>query len=197
MKVVIILFLASISLVPSAQVINTIAGNGILGNSGNGGISTSAELNYPFTCVFDSHGDFYFTEVGGNKVRKINKLGIISTIAGGGSSLGDGGPATSAQFADPTGIAIDKENNIYIVDLYESRLRKIDAISGIITTIAGNGTSGYAGDNGPATGSMIDANNVCFDKLGNMYITDLFRIRKINTSGIIILCAGLKCAMFG
>jgi hypothetical protein len=195
MKYLFFLFLALLSYCTNAQSIMTIAGNGVSGDTGDGGTATMAKISEPYACAFDAYGNYFFTEVEGNRVRKVTPLRIISTIAGSPSSgfSGDGGPATSATLNDPTGICIDALNNIYIVDKLNQRIRKIDAISGIITTIAGNGIAGYGGDSVIADTTMLNApQDICFDRFGNLYLLDdgNFRIRKINTSGIITTIAG-------
>jgi len=191
-RILLFLLFVNCLVIAKAQIITTIAGTGTPTDTGDGGLATAASVNEPFVCRFDAHGNLYFTEVGGNRVRKINPFGIISTVAGGGSVLGDGGPATAGQLSDPDGIAIDLAGNIYIADEYNNRVRKVDAVSGIITTIAGNGSPGYGGDDGPSTASVLHSpNNVCVDGIGDIYILDgSNRIRKINASGIITTFAG-------
>src|SRR5665213_3091467 len=108
-----------------AQNIYTIAGNGIGNYSGNGGAATAAELWIPAGLVFDTAGNLYISDGQDQHIRKVNKTGIISSVAGGGSSLGDGGPATAAGLGDPEGLAIDKQGNLYIADAGYSRIRRI------------------------------------------------------------------------
>lgn len=125
----------------------------------------------------------------------------INTIAGNGTAgfTGDGGPATSAQLYDPKGICVDASGNVYIADFFGQKVRKINAVTGVITTIAGTGTAGFSGDGGLATSAKL-ANpiSVCMDALGNLYISDGAnnRIRKVNTSGIISTFAGTGVAGF-
>jgi len=123
-------------------------------------------------------------------VGEATTIAIITTVAGGG--VGDGGPATNAPIAHPAGVAVDASGNLYIADSENHRVRKVDT-SGIITTVAGNGTAGYSGDGGPATNASLRApNGVAVDASGNLYIADSAnsRIRKVDTSGIITTVAG-------
>ena len=195
MKKLLLVFLFLAPFVLQAQIISTFAGTGSLGDSGDGSAATTASISEPYGLAFDSHGNCYFTEVVGNRVRKITPAGIISTIAGTASSgyNGDSIIATTAKLNDPTDVTTDSDGNIYIADKLNNRVRRIDAVTNIITTIAGNGTAGYGGDNGPATAAILNnPHNLCFDKAGNLYISDAvnYRVRKINTSGIITTIAG-------
>jgi len=181
------------------QIITTVAGDGIGGDSGNNGPATSAEIYYPTYVVFDSHGNFYFTENNHNKVRKVTACGTISTIAGTGVAgfSGDGNAATIAELNGAIGLAIDKFDNVYINDFLNYRIRKIDAVTGIINTFAGNGVSGFGGDNGPATAASIsDGADVACDTFGDLYISDHLnnRIRKVDKYGIITTYAGTGIA---
>jgi DNA-binding beta-propeller fold protein YncE len=122
--------------------ISTFAGSGQKGYSGDGGPATKAELNEPYEVRFDSAGNMLFVEMQNHLIRRVDaKTGAISTVAGTGEPGfgGDGGPATKAQFRQPHSIALDKDDNIYVADIGNHRVRKIDAKTGIISTIAGNG----------------------------------------------------------
>jgi len=179
----------------NAQIISTIVGNGSHNNTGDNGPATAASIAWPDACVFDANGNLYFSTVGDSKIRKISPSGIITTVAGTSMSgyNGDEIAATTAKLSDVGGIAIDKNNNVFIADGENNRVRKIDITSGIITTVAGTGAAGYGGDNGPATDAILKGvENICFDKSGNLYVLDYgnYRIRKINTSGIISTIAG-------
>ncbi len=178
--------------VDNMGVITTIVGTGTHGFSGDGGQATAAEIWGPSSIVFDKQGNFYFADFWNNRIRKVNSLGIISTIAGDGTSghTGDGGPAIVAEVYDAEGVAIDSIGNLYIADWYY--IRKIDTM-GIITTVAGIGSSGFSGDGGPATAAAFwDVYGVALDLAGNIYAADAAnnRIRKINTAGIITTIAG-------
>ncbi len=176
-------------------IISTIGGNGTQGFSGDNGPATSAEIYQPHFIAVDKIGNVYFTDSDNQRVRKISTTGIITTIAGTGSIgyTGDNGPATAAELNFPTGICVDKQQNIYITDENNNCVRKITAATGIISTIAGNGTNGFSGDNGPAIAAELNSPwGLCMDVSGNVYISDNvnFRVRMINTSGIISTIAG-------
>ena len=174
---------------PGPNIITTIAGNGTLGYSGDGGAATSAELSMPYSVALDSSGNIYIADWGGSVIRKVNaSTGIISTIAGTGTQgySGDDGPATSAQISAPYGIAVDTSGNVYFSDENNNRIRKVTASSGVISTIAGTGVQGYSGDGGPATSSMLSLPmGLALDSAGNIYFADHGnnRIRKIAVSG--------------
>lgn len=176
----------------SAQTINTVAGNGTTNYGGDGGPAVNAGLSGPSDVARDTSGNFYISDRYHNMIRKVNTLGIITTIGGTGvaGNTGDGGPATLAEINQPIGIATDSKGNIYFT-VYNT-VRKINAY-GIISTIAGNGTSGYSGDGGPATLAMLNEPiGVATDPVGNVYIADwqAHVVRKVDTNGIITTLAG-------
>jgi hypothetical protein len=127
-----------------------VAGTGTAGFSGDGGPATVAQLYYPHGVALDSAGNLYIADYGNNRIRKVSN-GVITTVAGGGSTLGDNGPATSAQLPQPYGVAVDSAGNLYVATL--TLIRKVS--NGVITTVAGNGTSGFSGDGGPATSAQL------------------------------------------
>ncbi len=174
-------------------VISTFAGNGVGGYSGDGGPATQAELNHPSDVAADASGNIYIADFYNNRLRKVNASGIITTIVGGALGFGgDGGPAAEALIAYPSGVALDASGNIYIADHSNDRIRKVDT-NGIITTVAGNGTSWYGGDGGPATEAALQLPlKVAVDSSGNLYIADYYNdlIRKVDTTGIITTIAG-------
>ncbi len=173
-----------------AGIVTTIAGIGSSGYSGDGGPATSARLSGANGLAVDAAGNLYIADSQNHRIRKVDATGIITTVAGNGSSGygGDGGPATSANLGYPDGLAMDAAGNLYIAN--GSRVRKMDA-AGIITTVAGNGSSGYSGDGGPATSaSLIYASGLAFDAAGNLYIADRYRIRKVDAAGIITTVTG-------
>lgn len=187
-----------------AQTIVTFAGNGLAGNTGDGGAAISAKINYPLGGVFDKFGNYYITTgTTGNTVRKIDTAGIITTIAGtnglGGFS-GDNGLATNAKLKNPQGVTVDTNGNVYIADATNHRVRKITVSTGIITTVAGNGTAGDTGDGGTATSALIDNPlDVCTDRFGNLYIADAnsSKVRKVDINGVISTFAGNGNNVYG
>jgi sugar lactone lactonase YvrE len=166
--------------------ISTVAGNGTEGYSGDGGAATSAELFYPGGIAFDNAGNFYIADESNSRIRKVTiSTGYISTVAGDGLNgySGDGGAATSAKLYEPIGVAVDRAGNLYIADEQNNRVREVNAVTGIISTVAGNGTAGYSGDAGPP--STAELNNPCsvtVDSSGNVYIADFQnnRVRKVS-----------------
>ena len=175
--------------------ITTLAGNASViggGFSGNGGPATAALLNFPTAVAVDTVGNIFIADAGNNGIRKISPAGIITQFAGNGifGTSGDGGPATNAAIRNPTGLAADRKGNVFIVD-YQC-VRKVNS-AGIITTVAGNGTAGYLGDNGPGTAAALNSPiSVVADKHGNIYIADSKNnaIRMLDTNGIITTIAG-------
>ncbi|MBK9285680.1 MAG: T9SS type A sorting domain-containing protein [Sphingobacteriaceae bacterium] len=184
----------------SAQNIYTFAGNGTFGYSGDGGAATNAQLSLVQGIAVDGLGNIYVADQSNNRIRKITPSGIISTCVGtgiGGYS-GDGGPAINAQISTPYGISIDASGNLFIADFNNSRIRKVNT-SGIISTVAGDGTQGFGGDGGPATNAQLNAPvSVAVDAAGNLYIADFsnYRIRKVTPAGIISTIAGNGTAGF-
>jgi len=172
----------------SNGVISTIAGNGTCGYSGDGGAATSAELNLSGAVAVDIQGNLYIPDSNNFRIRKLTaSTGLISTVAGNGTSgyLGDGGPASSAEFGQVEDIAVDTAGNLYLPDGANHRVRRVDATTGLISTIAGNGISGYTGDNGAATmAELKQPYDVALDGAGSLYIADLSGevVRKIATT---------------
>jgi uncharacterized protein (TIGR03437 family) len=169
-------------------IISTIAGNGMPGFSGDGGPAANAEIFQPYQLALDSAGDLFIADWGNARVRKINTAGIISTVAGGSvGALGDGGPATAANVSgDLSGVALDSAGNLYIATA--TRIRKVAAATGIISTIAGTGREGFSGDGGLATNAEINgALGLAVDASGTVYFTDgsNFRVRKLTPAQIV------------
>jgi uncharacterized protein (TIGR03437 family) len=176
-------------------IITTVAGTGSNGFSGDGGPAKNAELSVPTAVAVDGFGNLYIADSNNYRVRKVAaSTGIITTVAGNGSAgndSGDGGPATSATLSDPAGVAVDGSGNLYITG--GAVIRRVAVTTGIITTVAGNGTLGYSGDGGLATNAQIEATNLAVDGSGDIYISDLFSdvIRKVTVAtGIITTVAG-------
>jgi sugar lactone lactonase YvrE len=187
-------------------IINTFAGDGNPGYTGDNGPAVGAALNTPTGVAVDGAGNVYIADSGNNVVRKVTaSTGIIATVAGNGApgtpaNVGDGGPATAANLNNPQGVTVDIAGNLFIADTSNHRIRRVDAVSGIITTVAGNGTTnaatgagGYSGDGGQAIDAELNYPfTVAFDAAGNMYIpdSDNNRVRKVSTSGVISTFAG-------
>ena len=174
----------------SKGVITTFAGNGTQGYSGDSGPPASAELNRPNGVAVDASGNVYIADSGNGRIRKVSN-GAIATIAGGASgNFGDNGPPTGAALYQPNGVAVDTFGNLYIADYGDNAIRKVSR--GAITTLAGNGTYGYSGDNGPATSAALNQpSGVAVDGSGNVYIADTNNsvIRKVS-GGVITTFAG-------
>jgi sugar lactone lactonase YvrE len=173
----------------------TVAGNGNeSGYSGDGGAAAGAELWNPWGVAVDALGNFYIADARNNRIRKVAPDGIMTTIAGNGvhGYSGDGGPATSAAFAYPSGVAVDGAGNVYIADYENNRVRKV-ALDGTVATVAGTGARGYGGDGGAAANATLSGPiAVAADLEGNVYIADAgnSRIRKIGLDGAITTVAG-------
>jgi sugar lactone lactonase YvrE len=174
-------------------IISTFAGTGIAGYSGDGGSAVNCQINGANGITTDISGNVYFADEGNKVIRKINLSGIITTIAGGGTSgLGDGGLAINAAFGDPTDVGVDNAGNIYVSDISQNRIRKINVV-GIITTIAGNGNTGFSGNGGQAVNALLwNPTAIAVDGPGNIYISDGENnsIRKIDITGVINTIAG-------
>ncbi len=182
--------------VASGGCTSTLAGTGSFpGYSGDGGFATDALLNFPVGVAVDSAGNIFFTDAANDRVRQINTLGMISTVAGNGipGFSGDGGFALNAQLnLVGSGLAVDAAGNLYIADTANNRIRKVNS-GGIVTTVAGNGQGGFSGDGGPATSAALSLpSGVAVDSVGNLYIADSnnWRVRKVDKAGIISTYAG-------
>lgn len=164
--------------------IRTIAGNGTAGYGGDGGASTAALVNSPYFIEVDSSGAIYFSDYGNQRIRKINALGVITTVVGNGAAgfSGDGGPAVNAALNGPFGLAFDSQGNLFFSDLSNHRVRRVGT-TGIISTVAGNGSTAFAGDGGRATLAAISyPTELSFDAAGNLYIPvslPQHRVRKV------------------
>ena len=182
-----------------SSIITTVAGNGTMGYSGDGGTATAAAIWQVAGLNFDASGNMFIADASNNRVRKINTSGIITTVAGNGTQglSGDGGAATDAEMYMPSGVAIDNQGNLFVVEAGNNRIRKINT-SGIITTYAGSGLSGtqngaFSGDGGQASAAQLnEPYGVAVDANNNIYVADTYNsvIRKINTLGIITTIAG-------
>ncbi|MGB6942150.1 MAG: Ig-like domain repeat protein [Bryobacteraceae bacterium] len=194
--------------------IQTYAGNGSQGYSGDGGAATSASMSNPLGLVLDANGDLFIAVPGNERVRMVSQSsGIITTVAGGGTG-GAGGLATAAQLLGPCDVKLDSTGNIFLSDTcmeasgggggtgggVSGRIWRVDAVSGIITSIAGGGNSGSIGDGGPATSASLNTPvGIAIDASGNIFIADSGnnRIRRVDaTTGIITTVAGNGTAAF-
>ena len=176
--------------------ISTIVGstNNGPGYSGDGGAGTGAQVFHPASVALDSGGNLYIADTSNEVIRKLNTAGIISTVAGLGSAGfgGDGGPASRAQLSNPSSLAFDSAGNLYIADTTNNRIRMI-ATNGVISTIAGSSSSGFAGDGGAANKARLNnPKGVAVDSAGNIFIADSLnnRIRVVTAYGAIYTVAG-------
>ena len=196
--------------------IDTAAGTGLSeesggGLGGDGGPAVEARLRYPFDVAVDETGSLYIVDTWNHRIRKVDSAGIVTTVAGsgttgesGGGFSGDGGPAVEAQLRFPGGAALDGSGSLYIVDTWNHRIRKVDS-AGIMTTIAGSGTTGeggggFGGDGGPAVEARLRyPYGVTVDETGNLYIADArnHRIRKVDSAGIVTTIAGSGTEGYG
>ena len=175
--------------------IYTVAGSQNPGYAGDGGPATVASLNDPYASLSDSAGNLYIADTGNNVVRRVDgQTGIITTVAGTGIGGygGDGGPATSAQLWNPSGLALDGAGNLYIADRRNLLVRKLALGTGLITTVAGSTTATSLGDNGPATSALLTGPvGLALDSAGNLYLADVYRVRKVTAmTGTITTVAG-------
>jgi len=165
-----------------AGVITTVAGGGTP-TLGDGGKATDATLIAPAGEAFDAAGNLYLADQSDNRVRRIDATTrVITTVAGTGTAgfSGDGGPATAAQLNGPTGLVVDRFGNLFIADTSNDRIRRVDAATGVITTVAGNGVYASTGNGGPATSASLYSYAVAFDPSGNLFIADgLGGVRKV------------------
>ncbi len=163
-------------IIVSTGIINTYAGNGIAGLSGDGGLATAAELNTPLYIRKDLTGNMFISDGTTNVVRRVDKItGIITTVAGNSVAgySGDGGLATAAEINSPGGVGFDNSGNMFISDWGNSLIREVANPGGIITSVVGNDFAGYSGDGGPATAAEINQpESIVLDASGNMYIAD-------------------------
>jgi trimeric autotransporter adhesin len=177
----------------STNIISTVAGvNGTLTSSGDGGQATAAGIGAPIGITFDAAGNYYIADADNNVVRKVTTSGIISTVAGGGSSTADGAAATAEMLDLPYALIVDASGNLYISEAghTSNRIRKVNT-SGTISTFAGNGTFGAPTSGVVATSTTIPApRGMTRDASGNIYVSAICYVFKINTSNIITYVAG-------
>jgi sugar lactone lactonase YvrE len=198
--------------------ITTVAGTGKPGFSGDGGKATAAQFNVVARVVLDGAGDLFISDFSNHRVRKVTPDGIITTVAGSGpvdttpwtltssdtakngGFSGDNGPATDARLNGPVGLAVDAHGNLFIGDLLNHRVRKVEVGTGLITSVAGNGQAGSSGDGGLATEAQLNGCvALALDSAGNLFIADTNdnRVRRVDAgTGIITTVAGTGKAGF-
>jgi len=180
--------------VDTGGTITTVVGNGTVGSGGDGGTATSAQLYYPTGVAVDGSYNLYIADSDNQRIRKVDNLGKITTIAGSGQvgySCANG-IATSVGLHTPTGVAVDGKGDVFIADYGNQCIRKVDSL-GNITTVAGDTIPTYGGDDGPATDAALNyPTGVAVDSSGILYIADYVnnRVRVVNASGIIATLAG-------
>lgn len=168
--------------------VSTLAGNGVRGFSD--GVGASAQFNNPLGIAVDVSGNVYVADNGNQRIRKITPEGVVSTLAGSGTSGYADGESTEAQFSNPAGVAVDASGNVYVADRDNYCIRKINA-DGHVSTIVGNGKAGFA--NGAGDAAQFDTPcGIAVDASGNLFVADLnnHRIRKINPEGMVSVLAG-------
>jgi sugar lactone lactonase YvrE len=186
-----------VKVTPSGRV-STVAGTGREGFSGDGGPATEARVSLAYAgMAVDSHGNLYIAQYRYDRVRRVDTNGTITTIAGTGQPgfSGDGGPAREARLDGPTTVSLDGQGNLYVSDLHNHRIRRIDT-RGIIATVAGNGEVGFPTDGAVATEVPVGAADVSADIQGNLYVTDeaFPGVFKVGTNGILSIIAGTGVA---
>lgn len=181
----------------SAQTTITIAGTGVAGFSGDGGAGTKAQVNNPYGLVIGPDGALYFCEIGNHRVRRLDlKTNLISTVAGSGQKgyAGDGGPAVAATMNEPYEVRFDRSGNMFFAEMQNHVVRRVDAATHTITTVAGTGVAGFSGDGGPAVKAQLrQPHSIAFDPQGRLLICDIgnHRIRRVDLqSGTIETWAG-------
>jgi streptogramin lyase len=188
--------LLALTTICAAGQIETFAGMGTRGFSGDGGPAKQAQINDPFGLVRGPDGALYFCDTDNKRVRRIAADGTISTVAGSGAKgyTGDGGPALAAALNEPYEVRFDTAGNLYFVERLNHLVRRVDLKTGVISTVAGTGQPGFSGDGGPATKATFNQpHSIQFDRAGDLYICDILnhRIRKVEMkTGVISTFAG-------
>ena len=167
------------------QIITNFAGTGIKGFGGDGGSASEAQLNGPNGIVRGPDEALYICDTGNQRIRKVTRDGRITTVAGTGEAgwSGDGGPATKAKLNEPYEVRFDSAGNLYWVERLSATVRRCDAKTGVVITIAGTGAPGFSGDDGPANKARLnEPHSIGFDKSGDLFICDVknHRIRKVD-----------------
>jgi sugar lactone lactonase YvrE len=183
---IILVLLAALASPISPGTIDSVAGSGEAGSSGDGGAATSARLREPFGCELDGRGHLYIADAADGRIRKVDLAsGKIETVAGVGAGR---------EVGTPYAVAVDEDDNLYVVDQKTPVVRKVDGKTGQVSILAGTGTKGYSGDGGPATNAKLrEPNDCCLDGRGGLLIADVadWRVRRVDlTTGIITTFAG-------
>lgn len=178
-------------------VISTFAGTGVGGSSANGTLAVQARMDLASALAIDTAGDLYFADIRAHVVRRIDHVsGMVATVAGDGVEgfSGDGGAATAAAIDSPSGIALDPSGNLFLADTHNHRVRRVDAATGVITTVAGTGQPGFAGDAGAAPAARLSLpHGLALDAQGNLFVVDSRnqRVRRVDAAtGQILTIAG-------
>lgn len=178
--------------ISATGIVTTLAGTGVAGFGGDGGPASSARVNSPLGMALDSAGHLYFSDAGNGRIRKIDTSGIITTVTGTGTHgfSGDGGPATSAQIFSASAVLVDPQDNLYIADTGNRRIRKIDT-GGVITTLAGSGVSGFTVSASAASAQFSQLVALAIDSTGSLYVVDADNqvVQKI-AAGVVSTVAG-------
>src|SRR4051794_3605017 len=158
----------------AAQTFSTLAGTGVAGFSGDGGPGVQAQINNPYGLTVGPDGALYFCEIGNHRVRRLDlKSGTITTAAGSGQKgyAGDGGPATAASLEEPYEVRFDRAGNMFFAEMKNHVVRRVDAKTKTISTVAGTGVAGFAGDGGPASKAQLrQPHSIAFDAEGRLLI---------------------------
>src|SRR6266481_3017182 len=192
-----IAFLLPLLLAAAPKTVTTLAGTGVAGFSGDGGPGPAGQTNNPYGLVIGLDGALYFCEVGNHRVRRLDlKTHKLSTVAGTGTKgySGDGGPALQASLNEPYEVRFDKAGNMFFVEMQNHIVRRVDAKTKVITTVAGTGSPGFAGDGGPAAKAQFkQPHSIAFDPDGKLLVCDIGNnhIRRIDLkTGMIDTYAG-------
>lgn len=196
--------LSVMGMAAQAQEVVTVLGTGQSGWSGDGGPGVAAQCGGPFGVAVGPDGALYVCEIDSHVIRRIDpKTQLVTTVAGVGGKFGhagDGDPATQALLYEPYEIRFDRDGSMFFVEMKGEVVRRVDARTGIISTVAGNGTAGFSGDGGPATKAQLkQPHSIIFDDAGLLYICDIgnHRVRRVNLeTGIIETFAGTGAPKF-
>ncbi len=188
MKKITLAALAAVLLISPlhAATIRTIAGTGVAGFSGDGGAGEKGQIANPYGLVIGPDGALYFCEIDNHRIRRLDlKTNKLSTVAGTGDKgySGDGGPALEADLNEPYEVRFDKQGNMYFVEMQNHLVRRVDAKTGLVSTVAGTGQPGFSGDGGPAAKAQFHRpHSIELNGQGSLYVADIsnHRIRRVD-----------------